>query len=293
MQPRPQPAPAADAPDITAGLQHVAGTRLSIRRTGHGPPVVCLHAVGHDARDFDDLARRLGHAFEFISVDWPGHGESPADGQTPGSRHYGALLIDLLDRLELRDAIVLGNSVGGGAAIVAAAARPERIRALVLCDSAGLVGHSFLVRFACRWQARLFARGEAGDPGFPEAYRRYYEKVLSAPAAAARRAEIVAEGPRLAPLLHEAWIGFGEPDADLRALIPEVRCPVFIAWAKRDRSIPWMFSQAGARRFPDHRVEFFEGGHSAFLEAPAEFDAALQRFAEALPRSAGGEALAG
>jgi 4,5:9,10-diseco-3-hydroxy-5,9,17-trioxoandrosta-1(10),2-diene-4-oate hydrolase len=266
---------------------------IAIRRSGAGRPVVCLHAVGHDGRDFDDLAARLGDRYEFIAVDWPGQGESPPEAPDPGSHRYGAILDALLGQLDLEGVVLLGNSVGGGAAIVAAAEQPARVRGLVLCDTAGLVRHSWLVRLLCRRQARLFARGRDGDPAFERDFRRYYERtVLIGERAAARREQIIASGREMAPLLHRAWLGFGEPDADLRHLAASVRCPVLFAWSKRDRSIPWSFSRAGARRFPKHSVEFFEGSHSAFLEAPEAFDRSLLRFEQTLTgcdqKSAGG-----
>jgi pimeloyl-ACP methyl ester carboxylesterase len=149
------------------------------------------------------------------------------------------------------------------------------------------------VRFVCRRQARLSARGEAGDPGFDAAYRRYYERtVLIGSRAAARREQIIRAGRAMAPLLHRAWLGFGEPEADLRAWVPRVVCPVLIAWTKRDRVIPWAFSRAAARRFMNHRVQRFEGSHAAFLESPEAFDRALLDFVASLPEPAAGSARA-
>lgn len=271
---------------FSSSLVQTSDSEVCVRRHGVGPPVVCLHAVGHDGRDFDALAARLGDSFEFITVDWPGHGASPPEQAAPSSRRYGAILTTLLRQLDLRDVVLLGNSVGGGAAIVAAAQELPRLKGLVLCDTSGLVRPNVLVRLVCRRQARLFARGEAGEPGFARAYRRYYERtVLVGAPATARREQIIAEGSRMAPLLRRAWLGFGEASADLRALAPRIDCPVLFAWARRDRSIPWTFSKAGARRFPNQHVEFFDGSHAPFLEAPEAFDEAFVRFTATLHAS--------
>src|ERR1700722_123286 len=48
---------------------------------GAGPVLICLHAIGHGARDFEDLSRRLGHGFRVIALDFPGQGHSGPDSQ--------------------------------------------------------------------------------------------------------------------------------------------------------------------------------------------------------------------
>ena len=47
----------------------IAGTRLAVTRRGQGPALVCLHAIGHGARDFDELAARLGDRLSIIAHD--------------------------------------------------------------------------------------------------------------------------------------------------------------------------------------------------------------------------------
>ena len=72
----------------------VDGVDLWIRRRGSGPPVVCLHSVGHDGRDFDSLVDRCADTFEFICIDWPGHGRSGPD-PAPASAASGAMSGDV------------------------------------------------------------------------------------------------------------------------------------------------------------------------------------------------------
>lgn len=272
----------ADMPSVST--IRLDDTEVSVRRFGAGPTVLCLHAIGHGARDFDRLAQRLGGSYHFIATDWPGQGDSPAESLPPSARHYAAIVRRLIAALDLRDVLILGNSIGGAAAILAAAAEPDRIRGLVLCSPGGLIGSNLLVRAYCRWQARFFARGAAGDTSFPAAFRRYYEqKILPAPVAEWRREEIIAGAYDVAPLLERAWLGFAAPDADVLREAAQVRCPVLYAWAKGDRVNNWRFSKRGAMRVPDHRVELLPGGHAPFLEAPEAFDASFVRFERSLP----------
>jgi pimeloyl-ACP methyl ester carboxylesterase len=261
-----------------------AEARLAVTRTGRGAPIVCLHATGHGARDFAATADRLADRFEFIAIDWPGQGHSPREACPASAVRYAALLEGAMDALELGRAVVLGNSIGGAAALIYAAAAPARVRALVLCNPGGLQAVSLPARLICRSQARFFSRGERGAPDFPRRFRRYYERsVLPGPASAWRREEIIAAGVATAPVLREAWESFADPAADIRSLPAALKCPVLYAWARRDNLVSWARCRKAATRAPDHEIVLFDAGHCAFLEQPALFDDALLAFAARLP----------
>jgi 4,5:9,10-diseco-3-hydroxy-5,9,17-trioxoandrosta-1(10),2-diene-4-oate hydrolase len=261
----------------------IDGVELSFLRRGQGPALVCLHAVGHDAEDFSALTERFADRYELIALDWPGHGQSGPDARPVSAARYGALLIALLDQLGIERPIVIGNSIGGAAAIHYAKARP--VRSLVLCDSGGLIAIDPVVRLFCALFAAFFAGGARGASWFAWAYGLYYRHVvLPSAAAETRRAQIIARGPELAPLLRDAWRSFARPDADLRAQLESLRVPIWFAWAARDRVIPYARVKACIARCASGQVSLFDAGHSAFLECP-------EAFAEDLARFIAGEAL--
>lgn len=265
----------------------VGGTKLAVTRSGQGPAIVCLHAIAHGARDYAKLAERLGHRFTFYAIDFPGHGGSPFDGVTPAPKHYAALLSAAVDALGLKRFGLLGCSIGGATAIRYAAANPDRVAALALCNSGGLQKVGLLARLVCVRYARFFAKGERGDKAYAARYRRYYKTVLPLAPAAWRREEIVADAYKTAGLLRRAWENFAKPEADLRALMPALKCPVLFAWAKGDNASAWSRCKAAARTVPDHTIALFPGGHAAFLETPDAFDAALLNFVAAkVPQAA-------
>ena len=266
----------AEPTQIRTQQHQVLGVPLAVSREGAGMPVVCLHAVGHGAADFDAFARHFAGEFEIIRLDWPGHGASGPDPVPPSARRYGELLETLLPQLGVREPILLGNSIGGAAALLYASRHP--VKALVLCDSAGLLAIDRLVRAACAVFVAFFARGAAGAAWFGWAFGWYYRVVLPAPAARARRAHIVADGPRLAPLLRDAWRSFGRADADLRSTLWSLRVPIWFAWARHDRVIPFARVRAAIRRVKGAQVSLFDAGHSPFLERPEEFAQGFTRF---------------
>jgi 4,5:9,10-diseco-3-hydroxy-5,9,17-trioxoandrosta-1(10),2-diene-4-oate hydrolase len=266
--------------ESTARSVVVDGVRLAYDDAGGGPPLVCLHSIAHGAGDFADLRARLCDRYRVIALDWPGHGRSDDDRHPASAERYAELLEGFVDALGLGELVVLGNSIGGAAAIRFAARRSARTRGLVLVDSAGLDRVDALARAVTRSMAAFFAAGVRGARWFPRAFALYYRVVLPGAPARPQRDRIVAAAPELAPRLVEAWRSFGEPSADLRGVAAGISCSVLVAWAKRDRIIQLRRNRPGIARIPNATLELFDGGHAAFLECPEEFARSLAAFLE-------------
>lgn len=269
---------------VPTGSQQVEvdGVRLAVAREGRGSPVVCLHAIGHGGRDFEAFAGLTREHYEIIRVDWPGQGRSGADTHPPSAARYAELLVALLDRLDVHRPLIVGNSIGGAAALLYARQRP--VSALVLCDSGGLVPVNGFVRLSCRMFAAFFAAGGRGAKWFAGAFRFYYRfLVLPGAAAAAQRERIIQSGYESAPLLEQAWNSFARPDADLRKLAASLDIPIWCAWARSDRVIPLWMCQSAIRRMKRATLSKFAGGHSAFLEQPEAFVTGFRGFVDSLP----------
>lgn len=254
----------------------VDGVSLAVDRIGRGAPVVCLSAVGHDAGDFDGLAQRLGDRFEFIRIEWPGHGRSDPDHLPASPDRYAQLIQGVLASLDLSAPVIIGNSIGGAVAIRYAANHP--VRGLVLCDSGGLVPVDRTVRRFCTLFESFFAAGERGAAWFGPAFALYYSLVLPAPAARVQRRKIIAKGRALAPILRQAWASFGRPEADVRDLAAGLRIPIWAAWARRDHTIPVSLCRPALARLQDCSLTLFKGGHTPFLEQPDAFAEAFEAF---------------
>jgi 4,5:9,10-diseco-3-hydroxy-5,9,17-trioxoandrosta-1(10),2-diene-4-oate hydrolase len=261
----------------------IDGVRLAYGDGGSGPPIVCLHAIGHGGGDFSRLRARFGGRHRVIALDWPGHGHSGNDHSPTSAARYTELLGGLVEALGLERAVLVGNSIGGAVALRYAAAEPSRVRGLVIENAGGLEAVGLPARLVTGAMARFFDAGARGARWFPAAYAAYYRLVLPCPAAGEQRRRIVAAGPQMAAVLRDAWRSFGQPDADLRGLIPRITCPVLFAWAKRDRFIQLRRNRAAIGAFPNARLETFAAGHAAHLETPDAFEACVEGFLVRLP----------
>jgi 4,5:9,10-diseco-3-hydroxy-5,9,17-trioxoandrosta-1(10),2-diene-4-oate hydrolase len=262
-------------------LVEIDGVQLAVSRAGRGPALVCLHAVGHGGGDFAALAAALADRFEVIRVDWPGQGRSGPDRVPASAARYAALLGMLLERLGILDPILIGCSIGGAAAILHAAKHP--VRALVLCDSGGLVPINAMTRGFTGLLRRLFAGGVRGAWWYRPFFAWFCRTALPSPAAAVQRERIIAGGYETAPVLAQAWASFGRPDADIRAVAASLDVPVWVAWCRGDRIIPLSLCRKAIEAIPNATLTRFKGGHAAFLEQPEEFTERLLRFIASLP----------
>jgi pimeloyl-ACP methyl ester carboxylesterase len=102
-------------------------------RRGHGPVVVLLHGQPGTAADWTAVVPRLAPDFTVLAVDRPGWGRT--GGPAGGFATNAAAVLDLLDRLGQRRAVVVGHSWAGGVALALAQAAPERTAGLVLVAS--------------------------------------------------------------------------------------------------------------------------------------------------------------
>jgi 4,5:9,10-diseco-3-hydroxy-5,9,17-trioxoandrosta-1(10),2-diene-4-oate hydrolase len=260
----------------------IDGVRLAYDDEGAGEAVVCLHAIGHGAGDFAAFRSRHRDRHRVIALDWPGQGRSGDDHVAPSSTRYADLLAGFLDALRLERVILLGNSIGGAAALRVAAVRPRGIRGVVAANPGGLVADGRQKRLFTAAVAGFFARGARGAWWYRRAFAALYGRVLSEAPAAGQRARIVATWREAAPLLTAAWRSFGERQDDLSEILPRIACPVLVTWSTGDRLNPLRANRPGIARLTDARLVTFAGGHAPFLEVPQAFDAAFARFVDGL-----------
>lgn len=122
------------------GSVEANGVNLQFYRTGEGPAVVYAHGFLCNGRCPRRLVDDLADEYEVLTYDARGHGQSdaPNSGYTLADR--AADLVGLLDALGVESPVLVGHSMGGATVAAAAAAHPDRPRAVVLEDPAGFVG---------------------------------------------------------------------------------------------------------------------------------------------------------
>jgi len=91
------------------------GTEIFYKDWGTGQPVVFSHGWPLNADAWDDQANFVAsHGYRAIAHDRRGHGRSSQPWDGNDMDHYADDLADLIEALDLRDAVLVGHSTGGG-----------------------------------------------------------------------------------------------------------------------------------------------------------------------------------
>ncbi|MDE2184226.1 MAG: alpha/beta hydrolase [Alphaproteobacteria bacterium] len=102
-----------------------------------GAPILCLHGLTRNARDFEDLAPQLAETGRRVIVPSQ-RGRGPSQWDPQPERYnpvvYAADMLELLDKLDVGRAVFIGTSMGGLITMLAAARAPGRLAGAVLND---------------------------------------------------------------------------------------------------------------------------------------------------------------
>jgi non-heme chloroperoxidase len=91
------------------------GTQIFFKDWGSGQPIVFSHGWPLSADDWDaQMLFFLQHGYRVIAHDRRGHGRSAQPSEGNDMDHYADDLADLVQHLDLHDAIHIGHSAGGG-----------------------------------------------------------------------------------------------------------------------------------------------------------------------------------
>ncbi len=129
------------------GIQPAAGSSgfveahgLRLHYLDHGtagrPAMLCVHGGAAHAHWFDFVARDFNADYHVRALDLRGHGDSAwSDPPEYSYEHFAADLAAVVEKLELRDFVLVGHSMGGMASLVYAATYSGRVGKLVVVDT--------------------------------------------------------------------------------------------------------------------------------------------------------------
>jgi pimeloyl-ACP methyl ester carboxylesterase len=113
----------------------IDGVKLNVYEwAGSGDPLVLFHATGFHGRCWDYIVRRLPADTHVYALDCPGHGLSESPNMPFTWDDLSTDMAQVIERLNINNASLVGHSFGGYAATMVAAKLPERFKQVLLLD---------------------------------------------------------------------------------------------------------------------------------------------------------------
>jgi pimeloyl-ACP methyl ester carboxylesterase len=267
--------------------QFVAVDGMSVHLRDEGPrddpePIILLHGTGASLHTWDAWTEVLKAQHRVIRVDLPGFGLTgpTMDGnyQMPVYTHF---MNSLMDTLQIKRAVLAGNSFGGDVSWQTAVDYPDRVSRLILVDATGYVTTADSVPIAFKLvQVPLLSkllgsilprsviessiRNVYADPAkvTSELVDRYYDLALRA-------------GNRMAIAARFAQNKPGQNESAIK----QIKVPTLILWGGLDRLITPDNAEKFHRDIAGSQVIIFENlGHVGHEEDPTATVAAVQAF---------------
>jgi pimeloyl-ACP methyl ester carboxylesterase len=113
-------------------IQIDGGRTLRFLKAGKGAPLILMHTIRTQLDYFQEVIPQLAQHYTVYAVDLPGHGYSSIDTKASYDEPYfRSAVIAFIEKLDLREVTLVGESIGAVLALTVASALPERIKAVV------------------------------------------------------------------------------------------------------------------------------------------------------------------
>ncbi|MEU8054687.1 alpha/beta fold hydrolase [Microbispora bryophytorum] len=266
---------------------NVEGGTLAYEVTGSGPLMVLAHGIGQSRDAYRFMVPELvATGYRVAAVDLRGSGESTATWPSYTRTDIAGDLIALIEDLG-GPAVLVGHSISGGAATIAAAKAPRLVSAVVeLAPFTRKVEYSLSALGLSRYRRGAKAISAVAMLGSHKQWQKYLEIATPEP----RPADWAASLERTDAMLHEpgrmkALQKQMNSAADAGAQLGNVRCPVLVVMGTLDPDWgdPKAEGEAIVAALPKGvgRLEMLPGaGHYPQVQFPSEVVGLVRSFLE-------------
>ncbi|MDA0909012.1 MAG: alpha/beta hydrolase [Proteobacteria bacterium] len=246
----------------------------------HNLPLILIHGLGLDHHCFNGMVPALAQTHRVITFDLAGHGETPCvDDERPSLDLFARQTLEVMNRLGIDQAVLIGFSLGGMINRRFAIDYPDRVKGLVIMNSPhdrGKAGQKAVEERAIK------TRDEGVEATMDATLSRWYT--------AAFRADHPDVMQNTAKQLQQ-----NEPNwyADCRFVLaagvkelirpqPPIQCPSLVMTCEHDSGSTVSMSQAIANEItPSETVIIPNLQHLGLIEAPSLFSDAIIRYLRA------------
>jgi pimeloyl-ACP methyl ester carboxylesterase len=270
---------------------HLKEADIYYESTGNvNPPLVFIHGFTCDHTDWDFQVKRLSGTNRVITIDLRGHGQSTGDKPGCTIEDMARDTVSLLNSLNVRDAILIGHSMGCRVCLETPMQNPKLVAGVVLVDG------SYQVRGNPADVAETM-RKALEKTGYPAYARDTFGGMFFGDYDVALKNHAVARALKLDPefgiSLRSSFAGYDA--SKMEPSLAALKVPLLVIQStgvdakseryslKKGDTNPWL--DMVKRLVPSSRIEILPGrGHFVMLEAPDAVNELIASFAAQLGR---------
>lgn len=231
------------------------------RQEGASEVVLLLHGWGGSLNSFRTLEKQLTQSgFSVITLDFPAFGGSDCPPEDFTMNDYYRVVSELLACENINSVNVVGHSFGGRVAMLLSANEPQKIKKLILVDSAGIKPKFSLKKSLKIWKYKVLKKlknkgiikkdlsnfGSADYKAMPEKLRPVFNRIVT---------------------------------TDLSEISKKIIAPTLLIWGTQDKDTPIYMAKKLNKNIKDSAIIKFENcGHFCYLERPQEFFKIVENF---------------
>lgn len=252
---------------------------LSYSEQGQGLPLILLHGFPFNSTLWREQARSLSDACRLIMPDLRGFGQSEAAEGTYAMALMAQDVLNLMDKLELEQAAIMGHSMGGYVALALWNLAPQRFSAFGLIASHAWADSEAQRQGREQLIEQVSARGAAAviDAMLP----RLFVPNLPEDEPIREQARLMMQAARPTSLMSAIRGMMYRPDSS--ALLPRINVPALILCGDSDPIVPLARAEEMARLLPEATLITIENAaHMPMLEQPQATAFALRTFLSTL-----------
>jgi pimeloyl-ACP methyl ester carboxylesterase len=261
---------------------------------GQGKPLLMVHGLGGSALNWMAVGPALAERYHSIAIDLAGFGQTPLYHRSATVGANAELVHEFIEKVIGEPVALMGNSMGGHIAVIAAADHPEQVTECILVDPAVPVP----ITQAPRPNPLILGVAAAMSiPGLADVLVQQRARRLGAEAVVRKALALTCADPsRVDPNVVEAHVQLTRERAHLglqnsRAFVQasrsialrmadprfwtrvkKVKAPTLVIHGSLDRVIPLAAARDLVRRRPDWTLRVLDGvGHVPMMETPDQF----------------------
>ncbi|MEA5580695.1 alpha/beta hydrolase [Nodularia harveyana UHCC-0300] len=247
--------------------------------------IILLHCAGGSVEFWFYNIQVLAQYYRVYAIDMVGSGLSDKPSATYSLSYQAEFIKNFMDTLNIKIATLVGNSMGGAAAIQLSLMFPNQVEKLILIGSFGL-GKEINLRLRLATLPlglRFFPpNGEKIDLLLK---REVYNWKIIPPEWKKIRYPIYSLPHREKPLMQLARTHlnlFGVRKTVFSEIVKQlgnITAPTLIIWGKQDPILPVSHAEVAAKGLPNNQLHIFDScGHYPHLEFPDKFNSLVLNF---------------